>query len=375
MFIIRRKFTAGAKLCVALFFCCIAVLRRVENPNIFISIVPNSGFGGPNRFLNHFINSTIFNQRQFNVSFWSPFSSELCFVFSHAWGSSFFSIARWLNIPTVLRVDGFFVQDYYVSNFRAGLNVDQRFTNHLMKMSISKADYVIYQSSFSKEMCDAHLVARKGSYAIINNGVDVKHFTPDHSLKTQQPKRVLILAKHFEFQVRYAIEIFAELHRSDPDFEMIIAGPMRDNSGSLQTIIAKNYHHDFPLAKLRSVEEVKYEDLPGIYNQADIFLHLKVGDWCPNAAIEALSCGLPIVTPEFGGTAEIVGNAGVIVKCSSWKLDDEDFANMAQAIIAVSDNFEQYTKLARERAVSKFDINMSAEKYLNVIDGLVSNEQ
>ena len=186
---------------------------------------------------------------------------------------------------------------------------------------------------------------------------------------------MLILAKHFEFQVRYAIEIFAKLHRSDPDFEMIIAGPMRDNSGSLQTIIAKNFHHDFPLAKLRSVEEVNYEDLPGIYNQADIFLHLKVGDWCPNAAIEALSCGLPIVTPKCGGTAEIVGNAGVTVKCSSWKLDDKDFANMAQAIIAVSDNFEQYTRLARERALSKFDINMSAEEYLNVIDGLISNEQ
>ena len=53
-------------------------------------------------------------------------------------------------------------------------------------------------------------------------------------------------------------------------------------------------------------------DAPTIYQKHEVYINLKYLDPCPNAVIEALSCGLPVIYSNSGGTPELVGNnAGI----------------------------------------------------------------
>ena len=79
---------------------------------------------------------------------------------------------------------------------------------------------------------------------------------------------------------------------------------------------------------------------------------------CSNSVLEALSCGLPIVYSDSGGTKELVGNAGIALKVDDSyneyitpKIDD-----IKNGMIEIYKNHENKSKNARKRAVDQFSI-------------------
>ena len=51
---------------------------------------------------------------------------------------------------------------------------------------------------------------------------------------------------------------------------------------------------------------------PFIYRAADIYVTTKYLDPCPNAVLEAMACGLPVLYSASGGTPELVGETAGI---------------------------------------------------------------
>jgi glycosyltransferase involved in cell wall biosynthesis len=108
---------------------------------------------------------------------------------------------------------------------------------------------------------------------------------------------------------------------------------------------------------------VPYEKMPGEYQKADIFLapSLITRHWQEQfgmVLIEAMACGLPIVTTLSGAIEEVVGEAAV-------KVQPGDFYSLTQAIKNFILNPKarlEYGKKARQRAVSYFDIKIGAKK-------------
>lgn len=60
--------------------------------------------------------------------------------------------------------------------------------------------------------------------------------------------------------------------------------------------------------------KIAHDKLPEIYATADAMVHLSWLDWCPNTVVEGLSCGLPVLCSDNGGTKELVKNNGHIIK-------------------------------------------------------------
>ena len=109
---------------------------------------------------------------------------------------------------------------------------------------------------------------------------------------------------------------------------------------------------------------VSFNDLPSVLSDSDILLHVKVGDWCPNAVLEAMGCGLPVVSPSFGGTKELVGEAGICINGPEWDINDDLVDGMVQAITEVQSNLLEYKYKARERILREFDITNISKLYL-----------
>ena len=109
---------------------------------------------------------------------------------------------------------------------------------------------------------------------------------------------------------------------------------------------------------------VSPNELPKYYASMDIVIHPSLRDGMPNAVLEAMACGKPVVATAVGGIKDILedGKNGVIVNVND--------ANMlAEKIIELLDSTKKRTELgknARESIISKFTIEKELEENLNV---------
>ena len=87
-----------------------------------------------------------------------------------------------------------------------------------------------------------------------------------------------------------------------------------------------------------------------------------------------MSSGLPVVHALSGGTAELVaGEAGIRVPVEhSWERDiPPDPAALAHAVLEVASDLEQWSRRARQRAVSEFGEARWFERHRDVIGSLL----
>lgn len=336
------------------FFYCNLVLDRVD--------------GGPNRFLRNLINNQLVTD-YLNINNWSLRNCTSALVFSVSWGNSFTKICKKKSIKSVLRVDGFFVPEDYIDLNYQHTEKYQRWMNKRLAYDLEAFDHIIYQSQFSKEMCDKYLYKRTSNFSIISNGTNIEHFKPDNFF-LHDKLRIIVLAKHYPKHLDLALAIFQEVLKSNNNAEMTIVGPMRDGSDGTKQYVQDSLILTTEKDKINCKSFVKFDDLPELLCKHDIFLHVKVGDWCPNAVLEAMSCGLPVVCPAWGGTKEIIGDAGISVQGPKWGVDNQLIKGMSDAVLTISNDLVNYKKNARNKITDNNCIDDVTKSYLKVLNFL-----
>ena len=342
------------------------IFEKVDtNKNrIYFNLIGRNVTGGPDRFLKS-ITSSDHLKDKFEITNWSLKGCRSALVFSSSWGNSFTTLCRLLNVKSVLRVDGFYVPDDKIDeDFQLSLSF-RRWLNSRLKKDLIRFDHIIYQSNFSKEICDKYLFKREKNFSIIANGTNVNYFQPNLKINNEKLK-IVVLGKHYPKHLNLALDIFTEV-LNVIDAEMIIIGPLRNGVDGVSNYINKSGREDKVLKNIKCLGIKTYDQLPSLLSSADIFLHVKVGDWCPNAVLEAMASGLPVVCPSWGGTKELVGDAGVIVEGPEWEVSTELTEGMVQGILKISKSLLHYKKLARSRTINEFNIEDVSKKYLNVL--------
>ena len=197
------------------------------------------------------------------------------------------------------------------------------------------------------------------NFSIILNPVDINKFTPNNY--KNKIFNIMLLGVWRDFDLlKCSIDTLNYL-KKDIFKTINIIGPFKNDIKSNLIEHIKNYsNYDF---KINLVGEVKYNDLEIKIRENSILLHLKSGDWCPNAVIEAMSCGLPVVCQEFGGVNEIVGDSGEIINYDSHKYDKNLSKLAAEAINRVYESYELYSVKSRKRAENYHDISKVCENY------------
>jgi glycosyltransferase involved in cell wall biosynthesis len=100
--------------------------------------------------------------------------------------------------------------------------------------------------------------------------------------------------------------------------------------------------------------------LPALYRAADVFVHPTYAEGFPRVILEAMAAGLPVVTTDAGGTAEILGS-----RQQQFVIPREDSVGFAQAVAALMNDASLQCALAAENreAVRRFDTIAVAEMY------------
>ncbi len=294
---------------------------------------------------------------------------EAALLFSVSWGDWFHRLCEHWGIQRVLRLDGIFVPTYFDNREQPPGFQSRRMSEHLMEVNyriqrdLLRCEFVVYQSAFSKAMADRFLFRRTQDHAVVFNGVDLEHFRPAEP--REGPLRLLCMGTlRDEYMLGMVLPVFRAVRRT-ADVELLLVGPMDAiNAKMLEQFLSDEPGH---ASGVRWLGPVPNAELPRWIQQADILVHPRLGDWCPNVVIEAMACGLPVVCGSWGGTAELVGDAGVVVPTRRWSYGEGYVAGLADGVARVLGDLDHYRKAARARAEVEFDIRVIAERYARAL--------
>jgi glycosyltransferase involved in cell wall biosynthesis len=103
--------------------------------------------------------------------------------------------------------------------------------------------------------------------------------------------------------------------------------------------------------------------------RADVFVLASLSEGISNAVLEAMACGLPIVTTDCGGMREAItdGVEGFVVPVR----DSESMANALEKLIADKVLRAEMGCRARERILGGFTLERQVEQFLAMYEELV----
>lgn len=255
------------------------------------------------------------------------------------------------GVPVVLNQNGVFYRGWFPEGWER--------ENARMARVHSVADHVFYQSEFCRRTAERFLGLRQGSSEILYNGVDTDVFVPRAASRADAPFTFVTTGKFdtaMGYRLTSAIDGLAAARRGGLDVRLDIAGLM-------STDVAAAAHAQ--IARLGVVDAVGIKgaytgsQAPAIYQSADAYLMTKHNDPCPNAVLEALACGLPVLYSASGGVPEQVGDeAGVGLPVSETFEENvtPDPVVMAEGMARVIQGRAAMAQAARERAVARFDL-------------------
>ena len=151
--------------------------------------------------------------------------------------------------------------------------------------------------------------------------------------------------------IDYLIEASKILSIKENNYIFLIAGGNSEEIISKLALPAKNAHY------------VAQEEMPNMYNVADVFVTPSLQENLPNTIMESMSCGTPCIGFDIGGIAEMIDHKqnGYIAKYKN----AEDLANGLKWILDEADS-TQLSENARQKVIENYSESQIAMSYLEI---------
>ncbi len=280
-------------------------------------------------------------------------------------------LLRRASVPIVYNQNGVYYPGWYDGDWES--------KNNSMASPYRAANWVFYQSDFCRRAAAKFLGPREGDSEVLYNAVDASHFIPRQEwLQPRGRYSFLItgkIAPHLAYRVESAVMGLHYAGSLGLDACLKIAG-------IVDATVLSEIHRLRARLGLREDQLVflgpyTQKSAPSVYRSADAYVMTKYNDPCPNAVLEALSCGLPVLYSASGGVPELVGDdAGIGLTCP---VDDWERSHVPTTeeiglgMISIARQHAAFAANARARALDRFDIphwiNRHKEVFYNLLGG------
>ncbi|MBI4697844.1 MAG: glycosyltransferase [Nitrospirae bacterium] len=213
---------------------------------------------------------------------------------------------------------------------------------------------------------------------VIPMGIDITKFRPDEGLRAKMRRRLnipenekvvlftgrLVWEKGI-YDLLYAAKLIC-LDKNLKDFPVrfVVTGNGPEASGVKERVIELGMSNIFTF-----IESCPYHEMPDMFNMADVFVlpSISTRTWKEQfgmVLIEAMACGLPVISTLSGSIPEVVGDAGLLTQPN----DPEDLCRAIKRLLEDNEIRKVLGKKGRDRAVSEFDSREISKKFANVFD-------
>ena len=266
------------------------------------------------------------------------------------------------NIPYIISVWGSDVYDFP--------NITP-FGKQVIRYNLKKADYIL---STSHVMAEETRKYTDKPITVTPFGVDTALFRPITVPESDE----FVIGNVKTLRPKYGIDVLIRaadiVIKNNPDkkirLEIYGEGPQKDELVQLtESLGIKD--------KVTFMGFIQNDQLPIIYNSVSVSVSVSDSESFGVVAVEAMSCGCPVVTSDADGFTEVVknGETGFIVP----KRNPEATANAIQKIVDNASLRDSMGKAGRERVKSLYDwednVNTMVSIYNKILNIKVRKKQ
>ncbi|RJP64335.1 MAG: N-acetyl-alpha-D-glucosaminyl L-malate synthase BshA [Ignavibacteriales bacterium] len=229
----------------------------------------------------------------------------------------------------------------------------------LVKFSIEESCGVTAVSRFLKEKTITNYNIEK-DIVVINNFIDSKLYKPreDDNFRNKiapNNEKILIHTSNFRpvKRVQDVIYIFNKVHKEIPS-KLILIGDGPDRSDCERLTRELNLQKEVYFLG-------KQDGLPEILGASDLFLMPSQSESFGLAALEAMSCGLPVISSSVGGLPEL--NLHNVTGYIAEILDVDRMAKYSIELLTNEKKYKEFSRNARNRAVNVFEKDIIVPQY------------
>ena len=225
---------------------------------------------------------------------------------------------------------------------------------------------IIVPSQWLKSKVEQGILSDKEIH-LVYNGIDDNIFQPVRNSPIRQelgiPENSVVLGIVADNGLnnpykggRYLVEAIRELNK-------------RYNNLTVLNIGAKT-NDQFGIPNLITVPHIHNENtLSHLYSTLDLFIYPSLADNCPLVILEAMSCGVPIVSFNTGGIPELIldGESGILTEDKN----TQSIVKSCSYLIEDSSLREKISQNARQRVTNHFSLRDQVSNYHKVYEEVI----
>ena len=244
----------------------------------------------------------------------------------------------------------YFPKSLFLDNTRYVWKVREKLYNSIKTMTI------VTPSRWLSDLVRVSLFKENHPIRVINNGINLDIFKPvessfrkDHKIENKH----MLLAVAYFWDAGKGLYVFIELAKRLPEnYQIVMVGTNDEVDKQLPDNII-SIHKTY-----------NQEELVKIYSCADLFVNPTTDENFPTVNMEALACGLPVLTYDTGGCAEIIDEQ------SGASVPSGDIDALEKKIIEICET-KPFKKEACIARASRFNMNDKFKEYVDLYDEML----
>lgn len=237
------------------------------------------------------------------------------------------------------------------------------------RMVCNGADAIVAPSRKAYDYLE-HISVRP-EVTVIPNGIDLSRFRPEPSdflrqrlnIAPERPIAIWVGRLNEEKRPMLACQLFARALKDAPQAVLVYVG-----DGALRADLEKAAEAGGHADSIRVLGPVKYDEMPLVYQSADLWISTSLSEVHPMVALEAAACGRAAVAMRDPALQDIVleGESGLLAD------DDDQFVANLVRLLNDSDERARMSECAASHAL-EFSVERTAQRMIQLYARVVES--
>jgi len=240
--------------------------------------------------------------------------------------------------------------------------------NFVHKLSLRKADGVVAISEYTKQEDINLFGVDERKITVIYNGFRDVGATKPAELKLKKPYFLAVGAVKERKNTLRIVQAFASaLQEHNLPHHLVIVG----KTGNSYSKKVMDYIKEKRIEnRVLFFGHANDEQLSYLYRNAEALVFPSTIESFGFPVLEAMSCGLPVITSKYGGVAEVAGDAALLV-------NPESVSEIAQAFLEITENPARRSGLIARgyKQARKFSWQKTARQFLALMESTVKKSE